>query len=445
MSEDKSNYIDNAVLFFIFNKIDSINESDLITICKEFYNSDEIDLAKSITFDVYNKSEEKINRKGNNKTNSDIQDIIRIIRLNTLPDKVKFCVTTCTRLPPVGLDYIDAGALIKQVTELRFQIINLSSLSKEVTLLKKDITYLKSINERHQNKVPNNELSKSPNVREIVEKLDQQLKPTTICNNNNSFVEDINTENIEAIKKIDSNSSINNNTICEHVKLNKNNIYPNITELQSECLAVELQSECFATEPNNKINNINSDDDSSIVSDKDYQDFKNFIKSYKNYSPAKDNISSKYKKSRVFHNKGNNYHNTYNEAQTANWTRRPSGNSILHNWRTQTSNYGPASNFLTRSNSFYPVQKHRLRAAIGTLKRSWDLFITRVDPTESEETVYEHLKDIVGEKGEVEVFKIRSKYNSYSSFRATVKNINRNLNLLDSSYWPSGILVKVFK
>ena len=93
----------------------------------------------------------KKDRKGSNKVSSDLQDIIRIIRLNALPDKVKFCVTTCNRLLPVGLQHIDAGTLVQKVPVLRFQLVKLSTLVNEVTVLKEDINYLKSLNERHEN------------------------------------------------------------------------------------------------------------------------------------------------------------------------------------------------------------------------------------------------------------------------------------------------------
>ena len=99
--------------------------------------------------------------------------------------------------------------------------------------------------------ISNNELSKSPNVREIVEKLDLQLKP---INNNSANIKSFDSETIESNKTsrqiIDSSSFYDENIICESVNVNKINIYPNIKDLQSECLTTRL---------NDKNNRINSD------------------------------------------------------------------------------------------------------------------------------------------------------------------------------------------
>ena len=444
MSEVELNYIENALLFFIFNKVDSMRETDLITICKDFYDNDEIDDAKSIVFQVYNKTDDKINRKGNNKTNSDIQDIIRIIRLNTPPDKVKFCVTTCTRLPPVGIDHIDAAALCKQVYELRYEFLKLSSLTNELSELKQEINCLKQVNKQDQDKVSRNSLLKSPNVREIVENLDSQLKltndhsdnVTAKSNANVDVVSEplnlISSEAAEDVLNINKNfnsysNDSHSNTIANETVESENykKIYPNIENLQSDCLDTEI---------NDKNCNRNLDANSSIVSDEYLQDFKRFIRSYRTVSPANDNK----RKSR--HRKYN--HRIINNSY---WTRRSSGNSNYNNWRTnKPSNHIVSSNFQRKTNSFYPVQKHRLKAATGRENKNWDLFITRIDPNETEDSVYDHLLSIVGNNCELEVNRLKSRYNSYSSFRATVNNIDKRINLLDSSYWPKGILIKHF-
>ena len=128
-TEVNINYIDSPLAFFISNKVDCMREVDIILICKDFYDEKEITDAKDLVFKTYKLEDEIIIRKGANKVTSDLQDIIRLVRNKPALDHIKFCITSCTRVPPVALDHIDAAALVKSVSELRLDIIKLKSLS----------------------------------------------------------------------------------------------------------------------------------------------------------------------------------------------------------------------------------------------------------------------------------------------------------------------------
>ena len=115
-----------------------MRETDIINICKNFYDSSEIENSKGLIFQIYGKEEEIINRKGTNKISSDIQEIIKLVRSNLPPENIQFCITACTRLLPVTLDHIDAAALVKQVVDLRLEIIKCSFFSEQIDNLKSD-------------------------------------------------------------------------------------------------------------------------------------------------------------------------------------------------------------------------------------------------------------------------------------------------------------------
>ena len=115
-----------------------MRETDIINICKNFYDSNEIENSKGLIFQIYGKEEEIINRKGTNKITSDIQDIIKLVRSNLPPENIKLCITACTRLPPVTLDHIDDVTLVKQVVDLRLEIFKCSTLSEQIDNLKSD-------------------------------------------------------------------------------------------------------------------------------------------------------------------------------------------------------------------------------------------------------------------------------------------------------------------
>ena len=78
--ENDLKYIDNSLSLFIFNKVDSLRETDLINLCKSFYDLNEIKTAKDIIYVSYNKMDKKITRKGINKLTLYLQDIVKLIR-----------------------------------------------------------------------------------------------------------------------------------------------------------------------------------------------------------------------------------------------------------------------------------------------------------------------------------------------------------------------------
>ena len=130
--ENEYKFFDNALVFFVYNKVNCMRELD---ICKTYYDVNEIEVAKKLIFEVYDKTNECMLRKGANKTINDLQDIVKLIRTNSPLGNTKFCVTSYNRLP-----HVDAASLVKQVTELLLEFLKLSSIQEEVSQLKLDIS-----------------------------------------------------------------------------------------------------------------------------------------------------------------------------------------------------------------------------------------------------------------------------------------------------------------
>lgn len=426
---DSYKYVEDAVIFFIFNKVDCMRETDLINICKEFYEINEIEEAKNLIFEIYGKIEEKISRKGANKSTSDLQDIIKLVRITTPPENIKFCVTTCTRLPPVSLDHIDAGSLLKQVCDLRLQILKLSHLPAQINLLKKELEELKlrenTPNIRDNLLTPASGIANTPRVKDIVNKIDTLA---VIGSEKNAKCDLI-------------------NKIVDESKVQKDNsIYPNIDNLRTEILETEVNS----IDPNTcKIKF--DDDDISITSDVSDQvstDFKNDVKKYSN------NYHQDYMfKTRVIQNRrnsNNSYkhsmkkHLTKTTVNDSSWRRRLSNSSKSQNWRNNHSSHSKKHQH--HQSGLRTVPSYNLRAAISrqSTTRDWSIFISRIDPRETVDTVRNHMLSVFGRESNIEVFKIRSKYNNYSSYKAYLSNIDVQINVLDSFNWPHGILVKNF-
>ena len=110
-------FLKTKVSYFLY--LIKLTRWEKLILCKNFYDSNEIENSKGLIFQIYGKEEEIINRKGTNKISSDIQEIIKLVRSNLPPENIKLCITACTRLPPVTLDHIDDVTLVKQVVDLR--------------------------------------------------------------------------------------------------------------------------------------------------------------------------------------------------------------------------------------------------------------------------------------------------------------------------------------
>ena len=120
----KMKYIDNSILFFIYDKVDCMRDGDISMICKDFYTEDEIVDAKKIVFKVYSCEEDCVMRRGASKITQDIGDI-KIVRTRPSLNDVKFCVTSTRHLPPVALDHNDVSAMLKQMMDLRTEVIKM--------------------------------------------------------------------------------------------------------------------------------------------------------------------------------------------------------------------------------------------------------------------------------------------------------------------------------
>ena len=110
-----SEYVENSVLFFLYDKVDVINQEDLICICASFYSDEEVREAKRILYRLLRRDGDLIERRADARKKN-LSDMLSLLTTETITD-VKFCVTNTRRLPPVAIDHIDAAALLKNVME----------------------------------------------------------------------------------------------------------------------------------------------------------------------------------------------------------------------------------------------------------------------------------------------------------------------------------------
>lgn len=383
-ASDSFCYVDNPLIFFVFNKVDCMREEDIITICTDFYDELEISDAKKFIFECNNRNDELINRKGANKTKSDLQDVIRLIRTGQPKDNVKFCVTSCVRLPSVALQHIDAAALMKIVAELRTEVLLLKPLKDEILDVK--------------NKIKNLELPRNPpNLNEIQDFEIHSLK------NSQKFTPSVR----ERVSIINSSNLINNKIITDkHKELNNQcelnrdspekdpliNIYPDLKNIFSPPI-VERDLDSESTSTDNEIE----------------------IKEKHNLYPKEIVKVSKFRQ-RIISN---------------------SNNRTIHKSGFQSNLKGIPNRHKLKSD-------FKIKAA--TSKRPiFDLFISRIDPNENISSIENHLIQICGNNTRCSVYKLQSRHHSYATFRAIIYNSPLNINLLQDRYWPEGVYITHFR
>ena len=118
---DSPELIENPVLFFLHDKIDVVTHDDLISICASFYTEEEVKTAKQILRNLLKCSSDVADRRTDARKKN-LSDIIRLLNgTSTIP--AEFCITNTRRIPPVSIDHIDAAALLKNITDMRTEML----------------------------------------------------------------------------------------------------------------------------------------------------------------------------------------------------------------------------------------------------------------------------------------------------------------------------------
>lgn len=124
-------YVDNGILFFMTNKMNFMIHDDIIDICKSFYNENEIEEAKTLMYEKYDCVEQGKTHRGSNKATNDLKEMLSFLAQSAAP-KCTFCITRCTQVPAVVMDFVDAAAMNRHITNLRGEMTVSSSAIKRI-------------------------------------------------------------------------------------------------------------------------------------------------------------------------------------------------------------------------------------------------------------------------------------------------------------------------
>ncbi|XP_045502173.1 uncharacterized protein LOC123699293 [Colias croceus] len=130
----------SELLCYIQCKIDVIDEVSLLQICEGQFTEEEIDSARAILTD--NSLTRRGVRKGDNKNKRNLQDIVKILKETDPATLPVFVARNINRLPPVTFDHVDVTSLLKDIVLLKKEIIHIKSdcaKQSDVDSLRKEI------------------------------------------------------------------------------------------------------------------------------------------------------------------------------------------------------------------------------------------------------------------------------------------------------------------
>lgn len=133
-------------LTFVQNKIDIIDDVSLIQICATNFSDAEIDTGKSVLFQEISGAR-CVNRKGEDKKKKNIKDVIVLLKATDPDVQPTFVAKNLDRLPPVTFDHVDVTRLLKDLTLLKSEMLDLktNSVSKsEFITLQDELSRLRS-------------------------------------------------------------------------------------------------------------------------------------------------------------------------------------------------------------------------------------------------------------------------------------------------------------
>lgn len=156
-SSEQPRPIINEVLCFIANKINLMPRDIVQKLCSDFYDESVIDEAKKTLYglDVIQKMEgigRLKTRKGNDKKDKDISDIIDTLLVMDSTCEIQFVAKDLANLPPLSYNHFDLAGVIRDIEVLKNELqlvksgVHLSQANSSVCISDKDIQDIHHLN-----------------------------------------------------------------------------------------------------------------------------------------------------------------------------------------------------------------------------------------------------------------------------------------------------------
>ena len=135
--------VNSELLCFICDKTKIMALDDIVKVCADFFNEDEIFSARQLLEDHGCKMHK---RKGVDKLRATVQDMAMTI-LDPKTQLPQFYALNLNRLPPVSTSHCDVSAILAELQALRMEVRSISELREEVSVLKAEILSIRKSRE----------------------------------------------------------------------------------------------------------------------------------------------------------------------------------------------------------------------------------------------------------------------------------------------------------
>ena len=134
-----------------------MSHDDILAICKDFYGESDVAEAKSLMYNKFKCPERAKIHRGAAKKINDIKEIISFLSQNVLSEVI-FCITKCTQVPSVSMEFIDASAMNRHISTLRMEMTMMSAASRRLA------AKIEEIEANVQQQLSQNHLSQEVNM-----------------------------------------------------------------------------------------------------------------------------------------------------------------------------------------------------------------------------------------------------------------------------------------
>ena len=133
--------VQSELLCFVRDKCLTMARYDIVKLCGDFYNEEEVLQARS-TIESFTK-QRLPKRKGSDRCKSSLEDIVKVC-LDPAVSLPIFCAVKLNRLPPVDAAHCDVSAILAELSSLRLEVKTFSNLQSEIDSLRYELQLMKS-------------------------------------------------------------------------------------------------------------------------------------------------------------------------------------------------------------------------------------------------------------------------------------------------------------
>ncbi|XP_070546548.1 uncharacterized protein [Ptychodera flava] len=366
--------------------MDVLAFDDIVKLCVDTYSVTDIEVAKSLVFDVCREfsSRRLIRRQGLNKSQSNVQDIVTLL-LEVDPENIPtFVAQDLTKLPPVDYNYVDMSSLLSKFNRMK---VDLDCLKTEVTTMSS--LYLRTAEDISQinHKIGNFVLGKV---------IPQQAAEKQCTRENSTFHADEFCDN-----------TVSDIPPATHVRNNANEVVCDDTS--------ELMAACDAE--SESVNEVTPDTDNND------DGFTTVL-----YGRRKRNPSS--------------YADAVVQGKKSDLSTCKLGESLASAPPPATVTQQTGDKIWRASRRNFMLGNKKDTSILSAANPKSSLFVTRLQP----DTTPDHIISYIGEMLHINVVscvQLKTKHRSYASFCVTVNAMNLKT-LQNPNSWPEGVLIRKF-